>query len=102
MEVRRFELLTPCMPSPRGSFSSVHVSPNRMQLLGFQFMTVHRCSPQFISTAEVTAEVDCLRVVQRVDEVQDGYSTISRPKSSAATEWVIAPTARKSTPDRAT
>jgi hypothetical protein len=58
VEVRGFEPLTPCMPSARDLFRSVRVSANRLQSLGFQFISVHQDSLEFISTAEVIAEVD--------------------------------------------
>ena len=68
VEVRGFEPLTPCMPSARDPFMSVQIGPNRLRFLGFQFISVHRNSLRFKSTAEVTAEVNPLRAVQRVDE----------------------------------
>jgi hypothetical protein len=68
VEVRGFEPLTPCMPSARGTFRRVQTSPNRLQLPGFQFISVHEDSRQFIPTAEVDAEVNPLRALQRVDK----------------------------------
>jgi hypothetical protein len=68
VEVRGFEPLTPCMPSTRDLFMTVQIGPNRLRLLDFQFISVHENSPQFISTAEVDAEVNLLRAVQRVDQ----------------------------------
>jgi hypothetical protein len=66
VEVRGFEPLTPCMPSARDPFTRVQIRPNRLRLLGFQFISVHRNSLQFKSTAEVNAEVNPLRAVQGV------------------------------------
>jgi hypothetical protein len=65
-EVRGFEPRTPCMPSARDPFMRVHIRPNRLRFLDFQFASVHQNSPEFISTAEVTAEVNPLRAVQGV------------------------------------
>lgn len=53
-------------PTPKGTFGRVHASLSRLRLLISQFITVHRCSPRLVSTAEVIAEVDPLRVVQEV------------------------------------
>ena len=61
-----FEPLTPCMPSARDPFMRVQFSPICLQLLRFQFVSVHQNSPQFKSTAEVIAEVNPLRAVQGV------------------------------------
>ena len=58
--------LTSCMPSARDPFMRVQMGPNRLRLLGLQFISVHRNSLQFKSTAEVNAEVNPLRAVQRV------------------------------------
>ena len=44
----------------------VQIGPNRLRLLGFQFISVRQNSLQFKSTAEVTAEVNPLRAVQGV------------------------------------
>ena len=68
MEVRGFEPLTPCMPSARDPFMRVQVGPNWLRLLGSQFISVHQNSLQFKSTAEVIAEVNPLRAVQRVNQ----------------------------------
>jgi len=53
VEVRGFEPLTPCMPSAREPFTRVQIGPNRLRLLGFQFISVRQNSLQFKSTAEV-------------------------------------------------
>jgi len=66
VEVRGFEPLTPCMPSARDPFMRVQIGPNRLRLLGFQFISVRQNAPEFNSTAEVTAEVNPLRAVQGV------------------------------------
>jgi hypothetical protein len=57
VEVRECELLTLSMPSARDPFTRVQVGPNRLRLLGFQFISVRRSSCQSKSTAEVNAEV---------------------------------------------
>jgi hypothetical protein len=54
------------VPSVRDPFIWVQISPNRLQLLGLQFISVHEHSPQVIPTAEVDAEVSPLRSVQKV------------------------------------
>jgi hypothetical protein len=64
VEVRGFEPLTPCMPSAQDALTSVQIGPNRLCLLGSQFISVHQNSPQFKSTAEVATEVNPLRAVQ--------------------------------------
>jgi len=62
LSVKDFRLLTSCMPSARDPFTRVHIGPNRLRLLSFQFISVHRNSLQFKSTAEVNP----LRAVQGV------------------------------------
>jgi hypothetical protein len=39
-----------------------------LQSLGFEFISVHQNSSEFISTAEVSAEVNPLLAVQGVDQ----------------------------------
>jgi hypothetical protein len=56
------------MPSARDPFRRVQTGPNRLQLLGFQFISVQENSRRFIPTAEVDVEANPLRAVQRVDE----------------------------------
>jgi hypothetical protein len=52
----------------------VQMGPNSIRSLSFQFISVHQDSPQFNPTAEVAAEVNPLRAVQRVNLNRPGYS----------------------------
>jgi hypothetical protein len=54
------------MRSTRDSFKCVQVDPNSLQLLGLQSISALQDLPEFIPTAEVIAEVNPLREVQRV------------------------------------
>jgi len=55
------------MPSAEVQFMTVRLGPNRSNLQGFQFVPIHQSSTQFISTAEVAADVKSLLAVQGVD-----------------------------------
>jgi hypothetical protein len=99
VEVRGFEPLTPCMPSARGPFMSVHRRPKALQSLSFQFISVRRGTREFRSTAEVIAEVNPLLIVQRVISAVMGQ----RPRHSTRridrpTEWEIPEISRAGPP----
>jgi len=66
------------MPSARDPFKRVQIGPNRLRLLGFQFISVHQNTPQFDSTAEVTAEVMLLLGVQGVTLNWHGSSEFTK------------------------
>ena len=51
-------------------FTMVHGSPRRLKSLTFHFVCVHQGTREFISTAEVVAEVNPLRAVKKVDASQ--------------------------------
>ena len=101
VEVRRFELLTPCMPSPRDAFRRVHRRSKALQSQRFKFISVCRGTREFRSTAEVIAEVNPLLIMQSVISGVLGqrrrHSTrrIDRP-----TEWEI-PEIRRAGPPQA-
>jgi hypothetical protein len=54
------------MPSARDPFTMVHGSARRLKSLTFHFAFVHLSTHEFISTAEVVAEVNPLHAVQKV------------------------------------
>jgi len=56
----------------------VQIGPNRLRLLGFQFISVRQNAPEFNSTAEVTAEVMLLLAVQGVTLNWHGTSEFAK------------------------
>jgi len=66
------------MPSARDPFKRVQIGPNRLRLLGFQFISVRQNAPEFNSTAEVTAEVMLLLAVQGVTLNWHGTSEFAK------------------------